>query len=365
MVGAVQERTDVTAVPPASSWVKVPRLVSVVCPVYREEEGLGDFAESLVEVMRGLGFPFEIIFVEDDSPDASFEVIRKLHALYPDEVKALSLSRRFGHQASLGAGFQYSGGDVVVCMDSDMQHPPSLLPLLLWRWSQGYQLVYTRRRSQRGRGFLAERASRWFYKVMGMLSDVPFEEGTADFRLMDRIVVDALNRFGERSLFYRGLVSWVGFRRVAVEYDAPARLAGKSNYTWRRMVRMAVDCLFAFSLVPLRFSYYVGGVAILGSFGYSAWVFVAWLLGRFDQPGYTTLVLLVTFMSGLNLLCLGIVGEYIGRIHEQVKGRPPYLVKEWVGFSPGARAEGPGPKPAYERHDTVRTAEVNHDCLKP
>jgi dolichol-phosphate mannosyltransferase len=198
-----------------------------------------------------------------------------------------------------------------------------------------------------------------------MLSDVPFEEGTADFRLMDRIVVDALNRFGERSLFYRGLVSWVGFRRAAVEYDAPARLAGKSNYTWRRMVRMAVDCLFAFSLVPLRFSYYLGALAMLLSFGHAAWVAVTWLFGSSGPPGFATIVLLITFVSGLNLLCLGIVGEYIGRIHEQVKGRPPYLVKDWVGFPPAARAEGPAPRPAYQRHDTVRTAEVNHDCPKP
>jgi polyisoprenyl-phosphate glycosyltransferase len=354
MSGAVQDRTIIPAVPPAAAWVKVPRLVSIVCPVYREEDGLGDFAESLIEVMRGLAFPFEIIFVEDDSPDASFEVIVKLHHLYPDEVKALSLSRRFGHQASLGAGFQYARGDVVICMDSDMQHPPSLLPVLLWRWSQGYQLVYTKRRRQGGRGFLAEKGSRWFYKVMGMLSDVPFEEGTADFRLMDRIVVDALNHFGERTLFYRGLVSWIGFRRVAVEYDAPERLAGQSNYSWRRMVRMAVDCLFAFSLVPLRFSYYLGAAAILLSFGHAAWVLAAWLFGSAGLPGFTTIILLITFMSGLNLLCLGIVGEYIGRIHEQVKGRPPYLVKEWVGFPANARAEEPARNAAYEKLDTAR-----------
>ena len=299
-------------VAPVSEWPRVPHLVSFVSPVYMEEKGVAHFVESLIEVMRGLRLSFEIILVEDDSPDETFEVIKKLHDIYGDEVRALSLSRRFGHQASLGAGFQHARGDVVICMDSDMQHPPALVPALLWKWAQGYQLVYTRRRTQKGRGFLAERASRWFYRVMGMLSDVPFEEGTADFRLMDRVVLDALNRFGERSLFYRGLVNWVGFRRVAVDYDAAKRFAGRSSYTWARMLRMAVDCLFAFSLVPLRFSYYLGGTAILGSFAYATWVFVAWLIGRVDQPGYTTLILLITFMSGLNLVCLGIVGSTSG-----------------------------------------------------
>jgi dolichol-phosphate mannosyltransferase len=342
----------VRVAPPTSAWGRLPRLVSLVCPVYREEKGIANFVEAVIDVMRGLDLPFEIILVEDDSPDESLEVIRKLHSIYPKEVKALSMSRRFGHQASLGAGFQYARGDVVICMDSDMQHPPALLPLLLWRWSQGYQLVYTRRRTQGGRGLLTQAASSWFYRLMSRLSDVPFEEGTADFRLMDRVVVEALNRFGERSLFYRGLVSWVGFRRVAVDYDAPERFAGQSSYTWRRMVRMAVDCLFAFSLVPLRFSYYVGAFAMLLSLGHAVWVLSAWLLGSQGLPGFTSIVLLITFMGGLNLLCLGIVGEYIGRIHEQVKGRPLYLVKEWIGF-PQPAAHLPEPLPADEEANAI------------
>jgi dolichol-phosphate mannosyltransferase len=318
-----------------------------------EEKGIAHFVESLIEVIRDLHLPCEIILVEDDSPDGSLEVIKKLHDVYPTEVKALSLSRRFGHQASLGAGFQYARGDVVICMDSDMQHPPALVPLLLWKWAQGYQLVYTRRRTQKGRGFLAEWASRSFYKVMSALSDVPFEEGTADFRLMDKVVAEALNRFGERSLFYRGLASWVGFRRTAVDYHAPERFAGQSSYTWKRMLRMAVDSLFAFSLLPLRFSYYVGGAAILLSLAHTVWVVWAWLTRPSELPGFATLVLLITFMGGLNLICLGIVGEYIGRIHEQVKGRPLYLVKEWVGFAEEARAPEAAAVPPLEQFNPV------------
>jgi dolichol-phosphate mannosyltransferase len=194
-------------------------------------------------------------------------------------------------------------------------------------------VVYTHRRRQRGRGFLKEWASRGFYWAINCLSEIPIEDGTADFRLMDRMVVNALKRFSERWLFYRGLVQWTGFRRIAIDYDAPERFAGTSSYTWTRMLRMGVDALFAFSLMPLRLSYLVGGVSLAATLGYAAWALASWLRGGTPVPGYTSLVLLVTFLASLQLLCLGIVGEYVGRVHEQVKHRPTYLVKEWIGLS--------------------------------
>jgi dolichol-phosphate mannosyltransferase len=313
-------------------WQRKPHLVSVVAPVFKEREGIEHFVDNVVQVFRNLQLEFEVILVEDDSPDDSWEAIKRLHAKYPRELKALSLSRRFGHQASLAAGFRQAAGDVVICMDSDMQHPPGLLPTLLWRWSQGYQVVYTRRRRMEGRSCWAELASTYFYRVMNRLSDVPFEEGTADFRLLDRIVVDALVACSERAPVFRGLVNWAGFRRIAVDYEAAERFRGVSNYTGRRMLRLAVDCLFAFSLVPLRFGYYLGSVGLLLSLAYSAWTVVCWAFDLGGVPGYTSIVLLVTFMGSLNLLCLGILGEYIGRIHDQVKGRPLYLVKESLGL---------------------------------
>ena len=283
--------------------------------------------------MDDLGLPYEILFVEDDSPDESFEQIRELHHRFPHVVKALSMSRRFGHQASLAAGFEQARGDVVLCMDSDMQHPPEMVPFLLWKWSEGYQLVYTRRRKQEGRGAVKELASRLFYQAINRVSDVQLEEGTADFRLMDRLVVDALRRFSERWLFYRGLAQWAGFRRLAVFYDAPARFAGTSSYTWKRLLRMGTDALFTFSLFPLRLSYLMGGCSLLITFAYALFTLVSWLLGAGMVPGYTSLVLLVSFLGSFNLICFGIVGEYVGRIHEQVKQRPIYLVKERIGFT--------------------------------
>lgn len=318
--------------PPSKIWLKKPQLVSFVLPVFREANGIIHFGESLIAVMNNLGLGYELLFVEDDSPDESLDRLKELHKQYPSVVKVLSLSRRFGHQASLAAGFEHSRGDVVICMDSDMQHPPELVPFLLWKWSEGYQLVYTRRRKQEGRGQFKELASRLFYQMINRVSEVQLEDGTADFRLMDRLVVDALRRFGERWLFFRGLVQWAGFRRLAVWYDAPPRFAGTSSYTWKRMLRMGTDALFTFSLFPLRLSYTVGGFALVATFLYTLYTLIRWIVAGGEVPGYTSLVLIVSFLSGFNLICLGIVGEYVGRIHEQVKHRPLYLVKERIGF---------------------------------
>lgn len=327
-------------IPRPESWKRRPRLLSVVCPVFKEEAGIAAFAQRLLSVLEGLQTPYEVIFVEDDSPDGSLSALRQVHAEHPQVVKVLSLSRRFGHQASLAAGFHHSHGDVVLCMDSDLQHPPELIPRMLHHWSEGYQLVYTCRDRQCGRGVVKEALSKLFYQVLNRLSDVGFEEGTADFRLMDRAVVDALNLFQEQTLFFRGLVNWIGYRRIAVHFDAPQRFAGQSQYTFRRMLSMALDALFSFSLVPLRLSYAVGSLGMLLCLLYGMWIVTAKLLGIVDSAGFTSLALLIMFMGSLNLVCLGITAEYIGRIHRQTQNRPQYLVKEEIPLEPGQTGLG-------------------------
>jgi dolichol-phosphate mannosyltransferase len=321
---------DSPTFPPRS---RVPQLVSIVVPVFREESGLVHFTETLIRVLQKTNFAFEILFVEDDSPDATLMRIRELHARFPSFIRALSLSRRFGHQPSLAAGLEFAAGDVVICMDGDLQHPPEMIPLLLSRWAIGDQLVYTRRLSQAGRSPAKELASRTFYRMMNWLSEVPFEEGTADFRLMDRVVVDSLRQCDEVTPIYRGLVQWIGFRRTVVEFHAPERFAGTSSYSWRRMFRLAAEAVFAFSLRPLRVAHAAGASCLLLTSLYALYTVICWLFGGIESPGYTSLVLLVSFLGGLQMLCLGVVGEYIGRIHEQVKNRPRYLIKEQIGFS--------------------------------
>jgi dolichol-phosphate mannosyltransferase len=317
-----------TPVPPVGRWPRRPTQVSIVVPVYREADGIEHFCESVAGVMDATGLEWELIFVEDDSPDATMEKLRILHERRPSQVAALSLSRRFGHQASLAAGFDAAAGDVVICMDGDMQHPPDMLPHLLHRWAQGDQVVYTRRRRTERRGALKSWVSQAFYRAISSISEVRIEDGSADFRLMDRLVVDALRRFGERGLFYRGLVQWAGFRQSSLAYDAPPRFAGNSSYTLRRMVHLAADAIFSFSTLPLRMSLMLGGLALAATFLYAIYVVACWLRGTAGPAGYTSLVLLVSFLGSLNLIGLGIVGAYVGRMHEQVKQRPLYLVKE-------------------------------------
>jgi glycosyltransferase involved in cell wall biosynthesis len=309
-----------------------PRLVSVVCPVFNEEAGIRLFAERLLGVLDGLGAPYEVLFVEDDSPDESMAVLRRLSAQYGPRVKVLSLSRRFGHQASLAAGLHRCRGDVAICMDSDLQHPPEMLAEMLEFWAQGYQIVYTCRGRHQDRGRFKEFLSRSFYRVLDQLSEVRFEEGTADFRLMDRAVIDAFDQFEERNLFVRGLVNWMGYRRKRLEYDAPPRVAGNSQYSFRRMLSMGLEAIFSFSLLPLRLSHVIGAAGAFASLVYAVWVLASWMLGRLQTPGYSSLCILITFMGSLNLLCLGITAEYIGRIHRQSQKRPLYLIKEQIGF---------------------------------
>lgn len=321
---------DLIEPPRPAHWPRVPELVSIVVPVYREAAGVVHFGEAVAAVMEATGLSWELVFVEDDSPDDTMGQLRVLHGRHPGHVVILSLSRRFGHQASLAAGFAEARGDVVICMDGDMQHPPEMLPHLLWRWANGDQVVYTKRLFTHSQSRAKTWASRLFYRAINGITTIRIEDGTADFRLMDRIVIDALRRFGERGLFYRGLVPWAGFRRSSVSYEAPPRFAGRSSYTCRRMLALATDAVFSFSTLPLRLSFLLGGLGLAATAVHAVYTVACWAAGNTVPDGYTTLVLLISFLGSLNLLCLGIVGAYVGRVHEQVKQRPLYLVKERI-----------------------------------
>jgi dolichol-phosphate mannosyltransferase len=304
--------------------------LSVVCPAYEEEEVLPRFHAELTAVLDRLGgqYQIEILYVDDGSRDRTLEVLRRTAAVDP-RVRYLSLSRNFGHQAALTAGLEHASGDVVITLDSDLQHPPALIPVLLEKWKEGHDVVLTLREDDPRLGLTKRLTSRLFYRLMGMVSDTELRAAAADFRLMSRKAVDALVRLRETHRFLRGLVSWLGFRTTTVPYAPAARAAGVSKYTLRKMLALASDGVLSFSRLPLRLSLYVGGVMSALGLGLTGWAVLRALFtsGPVDW-GWYVLMTTVLLVGGCVMAALGVVGEYVGRIYEQVKGRPVYVLKD-------------------------------------
>lgn len=303
-----------------------PRLISVVVPVYNEAAGLKAFHADLAKALNGIGIPAEIWFANDGSLDDTARQIREIAAGDP-RVGAVELSRNFGHQMALTAALDHARGDVVICMDGDGQHPPALIADMLARHAAGFDLVLTRRRGQPG--WLKQKMSAAFYQVMNTLSRTKIVPGAADFRLMTRPVVDALRQTREYHRFLRGLVQWVGFRWTVIEFDPPARLAGESKFTFAKMLRFAGDAVFSFSLVPLRLSVFLGLFLVLLAAAELSWTFYMIFSGRAGElvPGWTTLIFSILGIGGVQLITMGIIGQYVGMIFEQVKNRPLYVLR--------------------------------------
>ncbi|MCI0380561.1 MAG: glycosyltransferase family 2 protein [Gemmataceae bacterium] len=298
-------------------------LLSIVCPVYEEQEVLPLFhrelSAALEEVARD--HRVEILYVDDGSRDCTLVHLRQL-AAGDARVRYVSLSRNFGHQAALCAGLDRAEGDVVISMDADLQHPPRVIPTLLERWQHGYDVVQTIRADADRMSFWKRLSSRWFYKALRHISDVDLR-AASDFRLLSRAALDALLRMREKHLFLRGQVQWLGFPSAQVHFHSDPRRAGRSKYTLRKMLRLAGDGLFSFSLAPLRAASYLGVAALCAGAAHVVWA----LFG----PGLTAwmyLAILMCFLGGVILCTLGILGEYVGRIFEEVKQRPLYVVKE-------------------------------------
>ena len=309
-------------------------LLSVVVPVLDEEGCVGELARRVRESLDGAGIRHELLFVDDGSRDRTPERIAALQAQDP-RIHVIRLTRPFGHQAALSAGLNYARGDVVVTMDGDLQHPPEVLPELVKAWHEGADVVHSlRRQPASARRSAKERAGRAFYRLMNALSRVPLVPTGADFRLMDRRVVDAFNRFEEHFVFVRGLVPWLGFSETSVEYDVGERFAGHSKYRLSPMVRLALDGIFAFSVVPLRLITVLGLFTTLAGVAYGAFWLFSYFTGGVDEAGWTSLVVLVLVFGGVQLLSIGIVSEYVGRTYEEVKRRPRYVVDYVRGPDP-------------------------------
>ncbi|MCC7490953.1 MAG: glycosyltransferase family 2 protein [Fimbriimonadaceae bacterium] len=306
--------------------------LSVVCPAYNEVEVLPLFCAQLRDVLAAVGEPYEVLLVDDGSRDGTAAWLREEAARDP-HLRVIRLARNFGHQVALTAGLDHASGDAVITMDSDLQHPPELIPTLLERWREGAQIVYTERLDTAGVGPLKRLTSRLFYGLINRASATPIPLNAADFRLLDRQVVDSLQRLPERARFLRGLIAWVGYQQAVVPFRAPARAAGQTKYTFRKMLRFALDAVTSFSSLPLRLASYFGfAVSAAGAVLGLATVADYLLRPGRNEPGYTTIVCLILLIGGLQLVSLGIIGEYIARIYEEVKGRPLYLIRETVGF---------------------------------
>lgn len=298
-------------------------LISVVVPVHNEE---GNLDVLFAEVALNLaGHDFEVLFVDDGSTDTSLSVIQKLAAEHP-EVRYVSFSRNFGHQAALRAGLAEATGDAVISMDADLQHPPSLLPELIAKWQEGNDVVYTVRDDKAAHiPWFKRVTSRAFYRVLNFLSDLTIEPGAADFRLLDRAVCDAVNAQHEANLFLRGYIQWIGFRQVGVPYVPAERLAGQSKYSLRTMVTFAGSGITQFSIRPLRLGYLLSMGAFGLALGYIVYAAVVAAAGD-TVPGWLSLVALFVFFQGFQFLLIGLIGEYLGRTFMQTKGRPDYIV---------------------------------------
>jgi glycosyltransferase involved in cell wall biosynthesis len=304
--------------------------LSVVVPVFNEGENIEALIGRLVPVLEGAVASFEVVFVDDGSSDDTFERIRRAAKTDP-RIRAIAFSRNFGKEIALAAGLDHAHGRAVVIIDADLQHPPETIAAFVAKWREGYDMVYGQRVDRSAdtpaRRWLTQR----FYDLFSKFGETPLPVGAGDYRLMDRKVVDALRRLGERARFSKGLYAWVGFKSVGVPFEVAERAHGTSKWGYRQLTRFAFDGLSSFSTLPLKLATYIGlGISIF-AFTYAISIAVRTLLLGVDVPGFPTLVVSVMFFSGIQLVFLGVIGEYIGRIFAEVKRRPLYLVAEEIG----------------------------------
>lgn len=300
--------------------------LSIVIPCYNEEKNISPLYIELKEVLNKFNYAYEIIFSDDGSKDKTFEIVKELHK-NDNSVKGISLSRNFGHQIALMAGIKAAKGEIVITMDGDMQHPPAFIPELIKKQAEGFDIVNTRRIDAADIGFIKKHTSKTFYKLVNFLADVHIEPAAADFRLMTRKAVDAFIEIPERDRFTRGLISWMGFNQAIIDYHAAKRFAGKSKYTLRKMIHFASDGITSFSSKPLRFSFFFGLLTFFVGIIYAGFSVINHITGN-TVSGWTSLMVTVLIIGGIQMLSIGIIGEYIARIFNESKSRPLYFIKD-------------------------------------
>lgn len=308
------------------------KTVSLIIPVYNEEETITYFLEKIDIIINNIDYSFEIIFIDDGSKDRTLETLLKARQK-DSRIKILELSRNFGKELAMAAGFHAASGDAVVPMDVDLQDPPELLSDFLRKWEEGYDVVLGVRRQRKSDTKFKRVTARLFYKIFNILCGKRLVPNVGDYRLMSRAALDALNSLPERVRFTKGLYAWVGFKQARVEYDRMSRVAGSSKWNAWKLWNFALDGITSFSTLPLRIWSYLGMIIALFGFGYAVLLIMRKLLFGADVPGYTSIMVVMLLLGGLILISLGIIGEYLGRIFEEVKGRPLFVVRRYIGFN--------------------------------
>lgn len=304
---------------------------SIVIPVYNEQEVIEETYKRLICVMESTKETFELIFINDGSRDNTYELLKELHEK-DNRVNVLSFSRNFGHQIAVTAGMEYSDGQAIVIIDADLQDPPEVILSMIKKWKEGFDVVYGRRLKRQGETWFKKVSAKLFYRFLEHMTSVDIPVDTGDFRLIDRKVCDTMSKITERNRYVRGLVSWVGYKQTAVEYVREERFAGETKYPLKKMLKLAMDAIFSFSYKPLRLAGSIGLLLSVSSFIYLLVILYQRLFTSTTIPGWTSTLGVILFFNGVTLMLHGITGEYIGRIYEETKNRPLYIVKEQLGF---------------------------------
>ena len=302
-------------------------MISVVIPIFNEEKNIPLLFERLKTALQQTGQDFELIYVNDGSKDRSIHVIKDLAKAYPF-VKYINFSRNFGHQIAVSAGLDMSKGTEVVIIDADGQDPPELIPAMYEKLKEGFEIVYARRKSRKGESALKLLTARWFYKTLARLTSIDIPMDTGDFRIIHRKIVDQINKMPEKQKFLRGQMAWVGFRQTFIEYDRDERLSGNTGYTFRKMFRFAMDGITSFSNFPLRVATISGFACAFIGFILIIYTLYSRYVLKDYEPGWSSLMITIIFIGGIQLIGIGIIGEYISRIYDNIRNRPLYIVDE-------------------------------------
>lgn len=315
--------------PSSGKQINASQLISVVVPAYNEAAVLEESHNRLTTVINGMVHDFEIIYVNDGSSDDTASIIQNLHRNDP-RIGLVTLSRNFGKEVALTAGLEHASGDAVVVIDCDLQDPPELIPDLVAKWQEGFDVVYATRNKRLGENWLKKSTAALFYRLMLKISRIQLPRDTGDFRILSRRAVDAVTRFREQHRFMKGLFTWIGFKQTSINYDRAPRHGGKSKWNYWQLWNFALEGITSFSVAPLKISTYLGILTAAGAFVYGAIIITKTLIFGADLPGYPSLMVVILFLGGIQLISIGIIGEYLGRTFNESKNRPLYFVDEYL-----------------------------------